>query len=127
MFGPRVQGPRPLLGEIVTLVNGGDTPELRRLVGEELIDGEASVEAPVRRRSCRRQGTSAADSVAAAALARALAIAASRRAFALEKPEIEVLPVVLKTKSQISPLPPLLSLLRASDRVRNTARAGRDK
>src|SRR6516164_6593680 len=89
----------------------------------------ASVEAPVRRKSCTRQGTSGADSVtaAAAALARDLAIAASRRAFALEKPEIEVLPVVLKTKSQISLLPPPLSLLRASDRARNTAWAGGDK
>jgi len=33
VFGPHVQGPRALLGEIVTLVDGGDTPELRRLVG----------------------------------------------------------------------------------------------
>jgi hypothetical protein len=38
VFGPRVQDPRPLLGEIVTLIDGGDTPELRRLMGEELIE-----------------------------------------------------------------------------------------
>jgi hypothetical protein len=40
VFGPRVPRPRPFLGEIVTLVDGGDTPELCRLVREELIDGD---------------------------------------------------------------------------------------
>jgi hypothetical protein len=49
VFGPRVQGPRPLLGEIITLVDGGDAPELYRLVGEKLIDGDR-VEAQPRER-----------------------------------------------------------------------------
>jgi len=67
VFGPRVQGPHALLGEIVTLVDGGDTAELRQLVREELIDRnrvetQPRVEAPVRRRSCRRLGTSGAGS-----------------------------------------------------------------
>src|SRR5215470_1346748 len=49
VFGPRVQGPRALLGEIVTLVDGGDTAELRRLMSEKLIDGDR-VEAEPRER-----------------------------------------------------------------------------
>jgi hypothetical protein len=119
----------------VTLVDSGDTPELRRLVSEELIDGDRVEAQPRERRGAgppqvvQVPRDERADSVAAAAAAsaRVSTIAASRRALALEKPEIEVLPAVLKTKSQISPLPPLLSLLRASDRAGNTACAGHDK
>jgi hypothetical protein len=61
----------------------------------------ARVEAPVRRRSCKRRGTRGASSspAADAALARAWMIALSRAALAREKPETEVSYVVLKTKS----------------------------
>ena len=49
VFGPCVQCPRPLVGETVTLVDGGDTAELRRLMSEKLIDGDR-VEAEPRER-----------------------------------------------------------------------------
>jgi len=135
VFRPCVQGPRALLGEIVTLVDSGDTPELCRLVGEELIDGNRVEAQPRERRGAGppqvmqtpRDERGGFPGIGGRGLGPHLNYRRIETGLRLEKPEIEVLPVVLKTKSQISPSPPRLSLLRASDRARNTACAGRDK
>jgi hypothetical protein len=129
VLSPCIQGPGPLLGEIVPLVDPGDATELRRLVGEQLVDGDG-VEAETRQgrgagpaQVVQAPGDEGASSspAADAALARAWMIALSRAALAREKPETEVSYVVLKTKSQAKyegPMPRLTELSNGADRGR---------
>jgi len=143
MFGPRVQRPRPLRGKIVTLVDRGDAPQLRRLVGEELVNGDSVETQPRERRRPsppqivqsprdERIGflTSNGRSLGAPFGDRGI-----EACLGLREAGDGVVPVVLKTKSQECPLPPALlaslassvSLFWTWDKARNTACAGCDR